>query len=125
MDQRDRNREDIKMVQNSHNVCDLEQTLVTIRALSSLTSSDVDMLSCAVNRLTTGWMVQTCDDYDGYLSILIEPTVHDDKQKAFFISGTAQHLELFEVHDDNLIPVADFSDVEGLSVQLLDLIARQ
>ncbi len=71
------------------------------------------------------WDVQAIDDYDGYLSILIEPTVRSDEQKAFFISGTAQRLELFEAHDDNLIPVADFSDVERLSIQLLDLIDQQ
>ncbi len=69
--------------------------------------------------------MQTTDDYDGYLSILIAPSVSDDKQKAFFISGTAQSLELFEAHDDNLISVAVFDHAERLSAQLLGLIGQQ
>ncbi len=99
------------MVQNSHNVCDLEQTLVPIRALSSLTSSDVDMLSCAVNRLTTGWMVQTCDDYDGYLSILIEPADQAASQASYLISGTVNRLELAQLCGDELVTVGIFGDV--------------
>ncbi len=97
---------------------------VTIRALSSITSQQAKAITQAVLAYGDAWDVQTIDDYDGYLSILIEPTVRSDEQKAFFISGTAQRLELFETQDDNLVPVADFSDVEDLSVKLRDLITQ-
>ena len=69
-------------------------------------------------------VVQTADDYDGYLSILIPPDVSADKQTSFFVAGTAQRLEVFEAYDDNMTSLASFNDVEGLSAVLLDLIAR-
>ena len=101
------------------------QVLVTIRALSSITSQQAGIIEQAVQASGLAWTVQTTDDYDGYLSILVEPLVHDDKQKSFFIAGTAEHLELFEVQDDNSVALASFSDVEAILARLLDLIAQQ
>ncbi len=100
------------------------QASVTIRALSSITSEQADTIVRAVQASGSAWTVQTTDDYDGYLSILVEPIVQHDEQKSFFISGTAQHLELFEACDDDMTSVASFSDVEAVSARLLDLIAR-
>lgn len=77
----------------------------------------------AVRASGLDWVAQTTDDYDGYLSILIEPTVHDDNQKSFFVSGTTQKLELFEAQDDNLVALASGSDVTEISAILLNLIA--
>lgn len=71
------------------------------------------------------WATQTTDDYNGYLSILVEPIVQGDKQKSFFIAGTTQKLELFEAYGDDMTSVASFSDVEAISARLLDLIAQQ
>ena len=65
--------------------------------------------------------MQTANDYDGYLSILVERLVHDDKQKSFLLAGTAQHLELIESKDDNPVALASFSDVEAISARLLAL----
>ena len=97
----------------------------TIRALSSITSAQAEIIVQAVRATGPGWDVQTADDYDGYLSILIAPDVSADKQTSFFVAGTTQRLELFEACDDNMTSLASFNDAKGLSVALLDLIARQ
>lgn len=101
------------------------QVSVTIRALSSITSQQGDTITKAIRASGLAWTVQTTDDYDGYLSILVEPTIHGGEQKSFFISGTAHHLELFEAQNDNLIALANFTTIEAILARLLDLIAQQ
>src|ERR1700712_1528552 len=88
----------------------INQNLATIRALSSITSQQTDTIVQAVQASGRAGDVQTIDDYDGYLSILIESSVSDDEQKTFFVSGAAQHLELSEVDGDNMKFVAIFND---------------
>ena len=69
--------------------------------------------------------MQTAHDYNGYLSILIQPSVGHDKQQVFFIAGTAQLLERLETHDDDdMTSIASFTNSADLSARLLDLIAR-
>jgi len=97
----------------------------TIRALSSITPAQAEIIVRAVRTTGPGWDVQTADDYDGYLSILIAPDVSADKQTSFFVAGTARRLELFEACDDSMTSLASFNDVEDLSAALLDRIARQ
>lgn len=101
------------------------QGLVTIRALSSITSQQAKMIAQAVHASGSAWDVQTMVDYDGYLSILIEPSLSDDQRNSFFISGVAQRLELLETDDDEVSALGSFSDVQALSAQLLNLIAQQ
>ena len=98
------------------------QASVTIRALSSITPEQADTITKAVQASGSAWTVQTTDDYDGYLSILVEPTIHRDEQKSFFIAGTAQLLELFESHDDTLTKLDDFNTVDAISIKLIELI---
>ena len=100
------------------------QDLVTIRTLDSITLDQVKTLAQAIQAGRRAWDVQTIHDYDGYLSILVEPSVRDNAQKSLFISGTAQHLELFEIYDDNMTLVATFNDVGELSTRVLDLLAH-
>lgn len=97
--------------------------LVTIRALSSITSQQAEVISKAVQASGLAWATQTTDDYNGYLSILVEPTINNEGQKSFFISGTTQRLELFEAQDEKLVQLASFTNVEAISAQLLKLIA--
>lgn len=96
-----------------------------VRALSSITPGQAQTIIQAIQADSRIWEVQTIDDYDGYLSILVEPNVSGNKQKAFFVSGTAQHLELFETYDDDLTSVASFNDIEDLSARLMHLITQQ
>lgn len=101
------------------------QDTATIRALSSITAQQADIIAQDVQASGLAWTVQTTDDYDGYLSILIAPGVDDGQEKSFFISGTAQRLELFEAYQDNMVSLANFSDAEAVSARLMDLIAPQ
>jgi len=96
-----------------------------IRALSSITSEQAEIIVQTVHATGPGWDVQTADDYDGYLSILTAPDISADKPTSFFLAGTAQRLELFEVYDDNMTQLSSFNGVEDFSAALLDLIARQ
>jgi len=97
----------------------------TIRALNSITSAQAEIIVQAILAIGPGWNVQTADDYDGYLSILIAPDISADEQASFFVAGTVQRLELFEACDDNMTSLASFNDAEGLSVALLNFIAQQ
>ena len=101
------------------------QHLARIRALSSITLEQAGIIAKAIQASGFAWSIQTADDYDGYLSILIEPTVQCNKQRSFFIAGTAQHLELFDARDDAITSVASFSDIEAILTRLLDLIGQQ
>ena len=100
-----------------------KQHSVAIRALSSITSDQTDIIAKAVRASGLAWAVHTSDDYDGYLSILIEPIDPGGSQKSFFIAGTKQKLDLFEAFEDDMTLVASFDDVEAISDRLLDLIA--
>ena len=98
---------------------------IIVRALRSITAQQAEKITQAVQACDRAWEVQTIDDYDGYLSIFVEPIVQSDKQKSFFISGTAERLELFDAQGDNLVAIASFNDVEAISARLLILIAQQ
>ena len=103
----------------------VDQNTLTIRALSSITLGQADIIAQAVHAGAPSWAVQTTDDYDGYLSILIKPRVGHDKQQAFYIAGTAQLLELFETLDDDMTLITSFTGAADLSARLLDLITQQ
>jgi hypothetical protein len=103
----------------------IDQDRAIVRALSSITPQQADTIVQAMRGVEPTWEVQTFDDYDGYRSLLIEPTFQGDKQNAFFITGTAKRLELCEAHGDDLTPLADFSNVDDLSARLFNLISQQ
>ena len=100
----------------------VNQGSIIIRALSSITLEQADTITQAVRASGQSWNIETFDDYDGYLSILLEPSLDDDRVPAFFIGGTAQHLELFEVHGDDILAIASFSQAVQLSARLSSLI---
>jgi hypothetical protein len=112
-------RKDIKTMHGSHTVCDLGQTLVTIRALSSLTSQNAHTIARTIAALDDGWSVQTWDDYDGYLSILIEPPDQATAQPSYVISGTIQRIELAKLRGDELITLGAFDSVCSAVDQLV------
>ena len=98
------------------------QDHIVVRALSSITSEQADTIAQIVHASGQSWDVQAIDDYDGYQSILIEPALRSDEQKALFISGTAKRLELFEAQDDDLAPIGTFTDTEMLEARLVGLL---
>lgn len=101
------------------------QDSVNVRALSSITLHQADIIAQAVLEVAPTWEVLTFDDYDGYLSILVQSAVQDGNQKAFSIAGAAQCLELSEAHGDDLTPVASFSGIDHLAARLIELIGQQ
>ena len=103
----------------------INQDFAAIRALSSITSQQADIIARAVQASGQAWGIQAFDDYDGYLSILIEPIISNGEQKIFFISGTSQHLDLFEGYGDDMMAMTIFNDIKELSARLLDLIGQQ
>ena len=98
------------------------QDHVVVRALSSITSEQADTIAQIVHASGQSWDVHTVDDYDGYQSILIEPAIRSNEQKALFISGTAQRLELFEAQDDDLALIGTFAGTEMLGARLAGLL---
>lgn len=98
------------------------QDHIVVRALSSITSEQADTIAQIVHASGQSWDVQAVDDYDGYQSLLIEPAISNDEQKALFISGTAQRLELFEAQDDDLALIGIFAGTELLGAQLIKLL---
>lgn len=98
------------------------QDQIVVRALSSITAEQADTIALIVHASGQAWDVQTVDDYDGYQSILIEPTIRSDEQKALYISGTAQRLELFEAQDDDLALIGTFAGTETLGARLTGLL---
>ena len=98
------------------------QDHIVVRALSSITSEQADTIAQIVHASGQFWDVQAVDDYDGYQSILIEPAIRRDEQKALFISGTAQRLELFEAQNDDLALIGTFAGTEMLGARLAGLL---
>lgn len=90
------------MMHTGHNYRDLEQGPATIRALRSLAPRDADAITQAVAAVGDGWSVQTSDDYDGYLCILVEPQDETAGQLTYLISGTVNRIELAEMHHDEM-----------------------
>ena len=101
------------------------QDAIIIRALSSITPQQAATIKQAVQASSPAWEVMTADDYDGYLSILLQPSVSTDQQTSFFISGTARCLELSEANGDDLTTVATFSSAEALAMRLSQFIVSE
>ena len=102
----------------------IDQDKAIVRALSSITSQQADIIMKAVGDVEPTWEVQIFDDYEGYLSLLVEPALQSDKQNGFSIAGTAQRLELWEAHGDDLKPLGSFGHVDDLTARLIDLISQ-
>lgn len=113
----------ITMTHPTHSAVTRDQAIV--RALNSITSMQAGIITGIAQTSGQDWDVQAVDDYDGYRFILLETTIDSDKQKAFFIAGTAQRLELFETHDNRMALIGTFTDVAGLGVQLTGLVGLQ
>ena len=101
---------------------DLDQGPVTIRALHSLTQQQAAIIAHAVAAVAPHWTVQTCDDYDGYLSIMVEPAGPSPEQPAYYISGTIGRIELAEAQGDDLNTIACFHDVRELATRLAEIL---
>ncbi len=103
---------------------DLEQGLVTIRALRSLTTDQADLVSKAVAALPGEWTVEHHDDYDGYLLIMISPNNSSTEGAAFLISGEVDEIDVAELHHEELRHLGCFSTIEAATAELTDAMQR-
>ena len=91
-----------------------------VRALRSLAFGDADLIAQAVGTIGHSWSVQSFDDYEGYLSVLVEP--EDASQPSYLISGTLDQIELARLSYDNLRTLGCFQNVATTADQLIQLL---
>ena len=103
--------------------CDLEQGPATIRALRSLTLQHADMVTRIVDSVGGGWSVTAIDDYDGYLSIIVEPENAAYGLPSYLISGTVAHIELAQVQGDSMRAIDAFDSITKLVSKLPQLLS--
>ncbi len=99
---------------------DLNQNIALVRAFRSLRARDAEIVAQVVDGFDGGWSVQTCDDYDGYLFILIEPSAERSRQwPSYMVSGKAGQIELAAVDGDDCQMLGRFGDIYGLTAELV------
>lgn len=110
------------MTENQPRRTAVNQDAAVIRALSSITLDQADKLTEIIRDAELAWDVQTFDDYDGYLSILLTPLIESENEKSFSITGKAECLELWQIHGDDFTPLESFDSVDQLSVRLMKIL---
>lgn len=113
----------ITMIHPTHSA--VTRAEVVVRAFNSITAEQVGIIAGIAEISGRVWNVQAIDDYDGYRSILIEALIKGDEQKAFFVAGTVQQLELFQVQNDVMALIGTFSDMQTLQARLTGLVYPQ
>ena len=113
----------ITMAHTTHSAVTRDEVIV--RAFNSITSEQASIIAGIAQINGWVWDIQAIDDYDGYRSILIEAIIKGDEQKAFFVAGTVQRLELFEIQNDVMALIGTFSDMQALEAQLARLVCPQ
>ena len=93
----------------------LECGPVAIRALNSLSRRHVEAISAVT---CNGWTIQTIDDYEGHLSMVVEPSEPTSNKPSYLISGTIQEIELEEFHDEELTAILKAADITGITNEL-------
>ena len=98
---------------------DPNQKSALVRAFRSLTFKDAEIVAQLVDAFDGAWAIQTSDDYDGYLFMLIEPSAERTEQlPSFMVSGTTGQIELAVVDGDDHQTLGCFADIDGLTVEL-------
>ena len=100
----------------------LDMGPVTIWALRSLTKSHMDHVTKAVGALPAAWFLDIHDDYDGYLSAIIEPA--DQSSATFLLSGTIERIEISMMdRDDRILTCCgSFTTIEAAIAELQTLL---
>ena len=101
---------------------DLDQGPMIVQALSSITRQQTAIITRAAAACGPDWTVQTCDDYDGYLSIMIEPADCSSKQSAYYISGATSRIELAEIQNESLKALERHYDAAELATRLAEIL---
>ena len=101
----------------------VEQTLVVIRRLHSISPAQASVVAQAVAALPTPWRVECHDDYEGYLWIVVSRDGHD--APTFAVSGKLHQVELCEIRDDELNARGGFSTVVDATHALVGLLQAE
>ena len=112
----------VKMTLHGIALPNFEPGLVTIRALSSITLGQADVVAGELAKLSTRWRVECHDDYDGYRSIIVSSAQPD--APTFALSGKVKAIELSEVRDDELRAHGRFSDMNEAVRSLIGLLGK-
>lgn len=90
-----------------------------MRAFRSIRGADAEIIARVADRFGGAWAVQTCDDYDGYLFVLIEPAGDSAKQSpSYMVSGQTGQLELAMVDHDDCRTLGRFSNIDEVASAL-------
>lgn len=101
----------------------LDMGPVTIRALRSLTKSHMESVARAVAALPTEWSLDVHDDYEGYLSVIIEPAGHGSA--TFLLSGTTEQIDVCKLdRDDQMLNCGSFNTIGAATAQLQTLLTQ-
>lgn len=112
------------MTENQPRKTAVNHDAAVIRALSSITLDQADKLTEIIRGVGPRWEVQTFDDYDGYLSLLVTSLIQSENEKSFSITGKAEYLELWQVQGDDFTPLGSFNSVDQLSARLMGLLGK-
>jgi len=110
------------MTKNQPRRISVNQDAAVVRALSSITLDQADKLTEIIRGVEPAWDIQTFDDYDGYLSLLLTSLIESKNEKSFSITGKAECLELWQVQGDDFTPLGSFGSIDQLSARLMGLI---
>ena len=110
------------MVQ-SYPTCSSQLGLATIRALSSLSRRDAEIVRATVRAAASCHTVQEHDDYDGYLSLLITPT--DDVRPSFMVAGRSGAVDVAELWGDEMMTIGTFASIGAAMVVLRPALERR
>ena len=106
----------------THPICfDYDQQAAFVRAFRSLTFQDAEIVAQLIDVFGSTWSVQTSDDYDGYLFMLIEPSAERrERLPSFIVSGKIGKIELAVVDGDDCRTLGCFGDIYGLTAELTE-----
>ncbi len=108
----------IKMMHSCPLYLNPEQHPVTIWASQSLTPSQADAVSQAVDALSADWSVDQHQDYEGYLSLVVSRDGQKGIGPTFLISGLVDRIELAELRADELHRLGNFNAIDELIAEL-------
>lgn len=95
----------------------------TIRALSSLSRRDAEIVRATVRAAASCHHVQEHDDYDGYLSLLITPT--DEVRPSFMVAGRSGAVDVAELWGDEMMTIGTFASIGAAMVVLRPALERR
>ena len=94
----------------------------TIRAFSSLTRRDADAVRATLRAASCSYTVQEHDDYDGYLSLLLNPA--DETRPSFMVAGRTRAVDIAELHGDDMANLGTFASIGAAMAVLRPALER-